>query len=235
MGFKRAVVSVVAGLSAVLLPAAPALASPSTGTVSSGDAGYGASVSVPLPAKATGTITVPTLACAGEPQEAVVPEIMLAGMGANNTYVDDAGTIWLQCDGQGNATYTEAVYVNNSAIFGFSVNPGDKIKILITVTSTQSTVKLTDVTTGQSASGTGPTFTPQTFNALDTPINNGPGLEPIPNFGKIRFSGVTLNGSPLSSYSPTKYVMRNSSGTVQISTSNLNTTGDTFSTIFRAH
>ncbi|HLI24074.1 MAG TPA: hypothetical protein VKU91_03905 [Acidimicrobiales bacterium] len=80
---------------------------------------------------------------------------------------------------------------------------------------------------------TGLPFAPDEVQVGDQPSYSNGQPQPVPQFTTIRYSDVTYDGSPFSSLAPTGTRLVDSSGHVQIATSNLNSTGNAFSTVFK--
>ncbi len=78
-----------------------------------------------------------------------------------------------------------------------------------------------------------PPFSPDEVQVGDQPSYSNSQPQPVPQVTTIHYSDVTYDGSPFSSLAPTGTRLVDSSGHVQIATSNLNSTGNAFSTDFK--
>jgi hypothetical protein len=189
-----------------------------------------------LPAAATTTIKasikVPSITCGGQLQTGISMELMANGSSSQLSTSEDA-TLNLLCSG-GNPEYqasvsfssfTPTTFENDSK--GLIVSPGDVVHFTIVIGSTSvETVK--DSTVGRSASiKSGPSVA-SSLHVGDTYFGSS-----IPTFTSARFTGVSINSSPLSSIAPTATNLVDSGGQVMIATGALSSTGTAFSLIFK--
>jgi hypothetical protein len=112
---------------------------------------------------------------------------------------------------------------------------GDSLVFTFTIGASSSSAKVDDVTSGVVASFTGLPFSPVGVQVGDQPSYSSSGqLEPVSQFKAIHFSDITYNGSPLGAFGPMGTSLVDSSGHVQIATSNLNSAGNAFYTSFKS-
>jgi hypothetical protein len=124
--------------------------------------------------------------------------------------------VFLACV-SGGPQLTTQVTAGGAANFG-SANAGDRIKVLMTQTSTKVTATLTDVTQAVTIKASGPPVPDNTVTFGSFPLFAG-GLLPVANFGSVLVSAPYLENTKLSAWSPTKLV-RKSGATLQVNAGN---------------
>lgn len=110
---------------------------------------------------------------------------------------------------------------------------GDVVSILIVQTRTKVTARITDVTTGVSASATGSPTPDNSLTFGSFPLFGG-GMLPVADFGNVRMMTPTLENSDLRAWSPTSVNRKNGSIT-QIATRAFDATNGAFTLAFRNH
>jgi hypothetical protein len=124
--------------------------------------------------------------------------------------------VFLACV-SGGPQLTTQVTAGGASNFG-SANAGDRIKVLMTQTSTKVTATLTDVTQAVTIKASGPPVPDNTVTFGSFPLFAG-GLLPVANFGSVLVSAPYLENTKLSAWSPTKLV-RKSGATLQVNAGN---------------
>jgi hypothetical protein len=118
-----------------------------------------------------------------------------------------AAAIFEFCGGATGTTpsYLADVIINGTeADYAITINPGDRVAVSITESTTSTTVKVTDSTSHKSATATvsvGDTMTGAASG--DTALNFGATQAGVPTFTRIAFSLNKLNGAALTTFSPT--------------------------------
>jgi hypothetical protein len=158
--------------------------------------------------------------------------------GPSDRHLFDFAGIILGCtDGQ--PDNTEAVVVNNVEYdFSHPIYPGDELMVQLTINPNQSVIQVSDLTGGNtfvlSKAGHGSSASLELVGedaALDASTN---AQLPIPNFGTIPFTSVSVGGNPLGLLSPTAYNMQTSAKVLQVTTGPFTGTGnDAFSSVFK--
>jgi hypothetical protein len=111
---------------------------------------------------------------------------------------------------------------------------GDVIKLFTQVTTTGTTVKVTDVTKTITEKLTGPGASASNAYAGDSDWLDSSEFElPVPSFGTLTFTHCHIDGTPLAGWNPTAYQRVNSSGVLEIATGALSSTGTAFPTKFK--
>jgi hypothetical protein len=175
----------------------------------------------------------PKISCGAQERGVGPAAAMYTGPSSNEQYV--SAEVLTYCY-QGKAFYQSAVQISNTAKTGKSVHPGDTVKVTVTRTATKTTATVRDLTSGHtftlSTSGGG--GAPDFQLVYDDSLAANNAQLPVVNFGTMRFIHGTINGKALSSVSSRKaYNMVSSSGTLQIKTSALSSTGKSFTTTWK--
>jgi hypothetical protein len=124
------------------------------------------------------------------------------------------------------------IYPAASVEINQTVRPGDKISASVTYAgSSKFTLKISDTTRGWTYTTTKTESGAARSSAeviTEAPCcTNSGGILPLADFGKVSYTGSTVNGSTLSSFSPTEITMVSASGVQEDSTSSLS--GGSFS------
>jgi hypothetical protein len=163
--------------------------------------------------RASASFTVPTLSCP-------TADTQGTALGIRNEPTSGSPTllsiVFLACV-SGGPQLTTQVTAGGAANFG-SANAGDRIKVLMTQTSTKVTATLTDVTQAVTIKASGPPVPDNTVTFGSFPLFAG-GLLPVANFGSVLVSAPYLENAKLSAWSPTKLV-RKSGATLQVNAGN---------------
>jgi hypothetical protein len=163
--------------------------------------------------RASASFTVPTLSCP-------TADTQGTALGIGNEPTSGSPTllsiVFLACV-SGGPQLTTQVTAGGAANFG-SANAGDRIKVLMTQTSTKVTATLTDVTQAVTIKASGPPVPDNTVTFGSFPLFAG-GLLPVANFGSVLVSAPYLENTKLSAWSPTKLV-RKSGATLQVNAGN---------------
>jgi hypothetical protein len=198
--FKTAAVGLV-GVATILV-AVPATAGATALPGNTVFAGY--QVLTPTPGTKTSVqaqLTVPSLTCTA------TTSLMVAGIGVESPDGQVAPAIEGSCDGTGPATYT-ALYGSDSQTI--VITAGDKVRLSVTTTTSGSPfewrTRVDDLTTGVQVSYSNKnkrSYTPSSVwvgvaNDLSAP-------HPLPDFSKIQWSNVEIDGSPFGAADPQGY------------------------------
>lgn len=214
----RKPLAALAAASAVMaaLGTASALASASNGPAdapgtlatpaanSSGIAGYSSGLPYHATLRLSGTIRVPSLSCSGTTDQSVVTGIT-ANDNSNNLNLFEVG-LAMRCV-NGGATFYPVMNYNGPSQLGYPQDralPGDTIQLVVSLTKAHNTVSVVDkthyfnVSYGQGGKGYGG---PWLGVIGDFPYQPGAYSkpQPVPDFGKLHFSQVLFNGSPIGS------------------------------------
>ena len=152
--------------------------------------------------------------------------------GYNSDSVEQTGTD-TDCAGRTPQYYAwYEMYPAGSVEINDTVKPGDKISASVTFSGTSSfTLKIADSTRGWTYSTTKKLSGAARSSAeviTEAPCcTNSGGILPLADFGKVSYTGSTVNGSTLSSFNPTEITMVSASGVQEDSTSSLS--GGSFS------
>lgn len=178
---------------------------------------------------AASTFIVPTVICTtADANTFVVPGV---GLPTGTTSVIALG-VAVGCTGT-TPSYAAEVDINGTVTsLGLTVNPGDKVRTSLTVTSAQTKGLFTDVTQGTHVHISGKGGNPTGVCIGIDGSENGTNDPPVPNFGKVVFSVGTLNGKTIAASGATRVNMATTGGVLQISTGNLNARGNGFTSKF---
>jgi hypothetical protein len=193
-------------------------------------AGYQSGVAKGSATVVLASFAVPTLAACTSTDRAITPS---AGVEVNNFKSFSTAFVFVGCS-NGTATYFPGLIVNGKETNYSPVAPGDVIDLITKVSTNRTRVQVTDVTTnvtdkitnGAGASADSP------FIGDDGWGSSTGALEHVPDFGKLKFRNVTVNGKTLASQHPQAFQRVNSTGTVQIAIGSLSSTGIAFATRF---
>ena len=193
------------------------------------DAGYVTGVTAGSATTSTATFTVPALSCAP-------PDLgIYAGVDVAATSTGSAAGVAVKCE-FGKAVYFPALVINGVGT-PFRTSPfaaGDVINLSASVTTTATTVQVTDVTKNVTKTLTGAGARPHAAFIGDLPwFSNKGALLGVPNFGKLKFFNCQIDGKALQSWNPQEYQRVNSSGTVQIATGPFSPAPAAFATYYR--
>jgi hypothetical protein len=195
-------------------------------------AGYESGVAKGSATVVLASFAVPTLAACTSTDRAITPS---AGVEVNNFKSFSAAFVFVGCS-NGAASYFPGLIVNGketnftSTLFA----AGDVIDLITKVSTNRTRVQVTDVTTnvtqkitnGAGASAQVP------FIGDDGWGSSTGALEHVPDFGKLKFRDVTVDGKTLASQHPQAFQRVNSTGTVQIAIGSISSTGIAFATRF---
>ena len=152
--------------------------------------------------------------------------------GYNSDSVEQTGTD-TDCDGRTPQYYAwYEMYPAGSVEISDTVKPGDSISASVTYgSSNKFTLKISDSTRGWTYSTTKTLSGSARSSAeviTEAPCcTNSGGILPLADFGKVSYTGSTVNGSTLSSFNPVEITMVSASGKQEDSTSSLS--GGSFS------
>ncbi len=152
--------------------------------------------------------------------------------GYNSNTVEQTGTD-VDCAGRTPQYYAwYEIYPAASVEINQTVRPGDKISASVTYAgSSKFTLKISDSTRGWTYTTTKTESGAARSSAeviTEAPCcTNSGGILPLADFGKVSYTGSTVNGSTLSSFNPTEITMVSASGVQEDSTSSLS--GGSFS------
>lgn len=193
-------------------------------------AGYQATVAAGSATSSAAQYKVPALSCTSAYRGITA----VAGVEVNNAATYSSAFLFVGCH-NGKATYFPALVVNGSETNYPStlVAAGDAIKVSTKVTSTGTTVQVTDVTKGVTKKQTGPGASPSAAYAGDSDWSNAGTLLGVPSFGTLTFTKCSVDGTALAASHPAKYQRVNGSNVVQIATGALPSKGTTFATHFK--
>lgn len=190
--FKMAAVELV-GVATILVtvPATAGAAALPGNTIF---AGY--QVLTPTPGTETSVqaqLTVPSLACT------TTTSLMAAAIGVDSPDGSIAPGIEGFCSGTGPASYM-AVYGSTSQTIAIAA--GDKVRLYVTTTTSGSPfewrTRVDDLTTGVQVSYTNKNKRSYTPSSVWVGVANALSVaHPLPDFGKIQWSNVEIDGSPL--------------------------------------
>jgi hypothetical protein len=195
-------------------------------------AGYESGVRTGSATVVLASFAVPTLAACTSTDRAIAPSTAVA---VNNFKSASAAFVFVGCV-NGTATYYPGLVVNGKEK-DFTSTPfaaGDVIDLITKVSTNRTRVQVTDVTTnvtekitnGAGASARAPSI------GDDGWVTSTGALEHVPDFGKLKFRNVTVDGKTLASQHPQAFQRVNSNGTVQIAIGSLSSTGIAFATRF---
>ena len=195
-------------------------------------AGYQANVATGSPTSSAAQYKVPKLSCTSAAR-AITP---VAGVAVNNFATYSSAFLFVGCR-SGKAVYFPSLVINGTEKDYTTTHlaAGDAIKVFTKVTTTGTTVQVTDVTKAVTKKRTGPGASASAAYAGDSAWFTSTSAPPlgVPNFGTLTFTHCLIDGKPLASANPAQYQRVNSSNVVQIATGALSSTGTSFPTQFK--
>ena len=194
-------------------------------------AGYQTAVTVGSATTVTATFTVPKLSC-------IPPDIGFFASAAewvNRNLFLTGALVNIKCESD------KAVYFPGLAIKGVVTNyrtspfaAGDVINLSASVTTTATTVQVTDVTKNVTKTLSGAGANPHFALIGDLAgFSNAGNLLGVPNFGKLKFLNCLIDGTALQSTNPQQFQRVNAKGIVQIATGPFSPAPAAFATYFR--
>jgi hypothetical protein len=179
------------------------------------------------------TFVVPAITCSAADQ-GIIPGVGIPD--DNNTNIIAAG-VAESCQ-TGAPTYTGEADINGKVTtFKVSVQPGDKVTTTLKTDASETTGTFKLVVPGSSRPATVISFKgsggTQLFpcGGIDS-LQESESVNPIPEFPKITFTNVKIDGAPLTTSTTTRFEMVTSTGILQIKTSALNAKGTSYSNTF---
>jgi hypothetical protein len=193
-------------------------------------AGYQATVAAGSATSSAAQFKVPALSCTSV-YRAITP---VAGVEVNNFASYSSAFLFVGCR-SGNAMYFPSLVINGTETDYTTtrLSAGDAIKVSTKVTTTGTTVQVTDMTKGITKKLTGPGASASAAYIADSGWHNNGTLLGVPKFGTITFTHCLIDGAALASARPARYQRVNSTGIVQIATGALSSAGTTFATHFK--
>ena len=197
---------------------------------SSSFAGYQLAVA---PTTASATFKLPSLTCTAT-DAGMVAAVVFTNF---TTSEFTSGGAYSNCTG-GQAGYAALAEINDHfSYLTQAMSAGDTIKVTVKVSSSKTTVSITDKTTRSTVTDTvtgssgGGAFTG--FSVGESKIGS-PNL-PVPQFVALAYSGITVNGAALGSYSAGSLVASDmyDGTTLQVSTGALAAGSGSFTTHFQ--
>jgi hypothetical protein len=193
-------------------------------------AGYKTTVAAGSATSAAATFTVPRLSCTTATR-VIAP---LAGMTTNNNKIFSVAAVHVGCV-KGKAVYYPLLVVNGNETNYTTTHfaAGDVINLSTSVTTSATTVQLTDVTKNVTKTRTGAGASATAAWIAHDAWPSRTGILGVPNFGKLAFTNCLIDGKALGHWHPQAYQRVNSHGTVQIATGGLWPGGTAFTTHYR--
>ena len=217
----------VAGSGGLTIPRARAASVNNTRTF----AGYGTAVTVGSATTVTATFTVPALSCI-PPDLGILPAVF---EGVNRNLLLTAAGVAVKCESD-KAVYFPVVDINNVGT-PFRSSPfakGDVINLSVNVTTSGTTVQVTDVTKNVTKTLTGAGARPRAAFIGDLALASNKGaLHGVPNFGKLQFLNCLIDGMALQTLNPQQFQRVNAKGHVQIATGPFSPAPAAFATYFK--
>lgn len=174
---------------------------------------------------------MPTLSCTTA-ASAITPA---AGVEVNNYQTFSSAFLFTGCV-NGKAVYYPALIINGNET-NYTTTPfsaGNAINLSTKVTTSGTTVQVTDVTTGVTKKRTGAGAHASAAYISDSAWYSSTGaLLGVPNFGTLTFTNCLIDGRALGGWHPGEYQRVNSAGIVQIAPGALSPAGTAFSTYYK--
>jgi hypothetical protein len=194
-------------------------------------AGYEPTVTAGSATSSTASFTVPKLSCTTA-DRAIAAD---AGVAANNYKTFSIAGVFIGCV-NGKAVYYPSLVANGAEADYTSTHfaAGDVINLSASVTTTGTTVQVTDTTKNVTVTNT-ITGSGASANAAwigDDSWGSGARLG-VPNFGKLTFTNCLIDGTALGGWHPPAYQRVNGRGTVEIATGGFWPGGTAFNTLYR--
>jgi hypothetical protein len=193
-------------------------------------AGYQAAVTAGSATSSAAKFTVPKLSCTSAAR-AIAPS---AGVEVNSYKTFSAAFLFTGCVA-GKAGYFPGVVINGTEtdFTATAIKAGDVINLSTTVTTSGTTVQVTDVTTGVTNKLIGAGASSDAAYTGDSGwYISATTLAGVPNFGTLSFTNCLIDLKTLASRDPAEYLRATKAGTVQIAPGALSTAGTAFSTYY---
>lgn len=180
----------------------------------------------------TATMVVPKLTCSSGPEQAIAPSVGVYNLSGKFS----AASVFVGCS-QGKPHYFLSLVINgaNHNYAALKAGAGDKVVLHVSQSASGTVVSVVDTSrTGvkKTLSGAGSQGGSAPWVG-DSGWNN-PGLLGVPNFGKIDFSGSTLDGQPFGSAGSALVRWDRVNGTTtQITTSAFASNHESFTSVFK--
>jgi hypothetical protein len=196
-------------------------------------AGYEPTVTAGSATSSAASFTVPTLACTTANRGIAAD----AGVAANNYKTFSIAGVFIGC-ANGKAVYYPSLVANGAEADYTSTHfaAGDIINLSASVTTSGTTVQVTDVTKNVTVATTitGAGASPNAAWIGDDSWSSSSGNRlGVPNFGKLTFTNCLIDGMALGGWHPPAYQRVNSRGTVEIATGGPWPGGTAFNTLYR--
>jgi hypothetical protein len=195
-------------------------------------AGYQTPVTAGSATSSAATFTVPTLSCITA-TVGIAPD---AGVAANNFATASVAGVFVGCV-KSKAVYFPFLVVNGTEAdyAGTHFSAGDVINLSASVTTSGSTVQVTDVTKNVSVTNsiTGAGASANAAWTGDDPWFSSTGRLGVPNFGKLKFTNCLIDGTALQTWNPQQFQRVNAKGIVQIATGPFSPAPAAFATYFK--
>jgi len=151
--------------------------------------------------------------------------------GYTSDTVEQTGTL-LQCEGVLAIYYAwYEVYPGAMVTYSSTVEPGDSLTATVAYSDGAYTMTLKDSTQGwtDTTTATG-TYARSSAEVIVEAPSNLVAILPLASFGSVTFTGASVDGEPLnySGFTSNQLDMESSGGTLEESTSSLNSAGDSF-------
>jgi hypothetical protein len=179
----------------------------------------------------TANIVVPKLKCHSGPEQAIAPSVGVYYTSSSFS----AASLFVGCD-NGKPLYFPSLVVHgaNNNYVKLKAGAGDKVVLHVSQSASGTVVSVVD----KSRKGVKKTLNGAGSQGGSAPWvgDSGwynPGLLAVPNFGKIDFSGSTLDGHPFGSAGALARWNRVNGTTTQIATSAFASNHESFTTVFK--
>jgi hypothetical protein len=192
-------------------------------------AGYQATVAAGSATSSAAQYKLPALSCTSA-NRGITP---VAGVLVNNSATYSAAFVFTGCQG-GKAVYFPALVISGNEVnyTATAFHAGNVIKVATKVTTTRTTVSVTDATTAvtKKRNGAGASSSAAYVGDSDWAVNGT--ILGVPSFGTLSFASCSVDGKALPASHPAKYQRVNGS-IVQITTGALSSKGTAFPTHFK--
>lgn len=169
--------------------------------------------------EASARFTAPTTTCKRR-LGAVGPAVLVQTRADRNGAVSESGAgIGVTCRGRTPA-YDAVVIVNGQQSTGYALTPGDRVVATVTVTATESVVRLSDLTSGEDKTSTGSGNVGAVALIGDSALGPAAPSVGIDPFTKTVFAAAKVNRRPIGRQSPQR-VRRTAGRSVQIAVGKL--------------
>jgi peptidase A4-like protein len=196
-------------------------------------AGYQTGVTAGSATSAAATFTVPKLSCTTAGRVIAAD----AGVAANKFKTASIAGVAIGC-AKGRAVYFPSLVANGAEADYTSthLSAGDVINLSASVTTSGTTVQVTDVTknvtVATTITGAGASANAAWIGDDSWYSNSGTRLG-VPNFGKLTFTNCLIDATALGGWHPQAYQRVNGHGTVEIATGGFWPGGTAFNTLYR--